>query len=82
MLCNLLDAWFVLDDDDVLEVSLAARCQLVDPLGSAGTEPDGEFVRISIGSVFDVMAFQVAMETLYNTMDIYRTGIPWAYSVS
>lgn len=89
---NLLDARLVLDDDDVLKVSLSTAGQGIDPLRSAGFQADEKFVRVAVRSVPDVMTIQVAMETL---LDIFFIGlltridpfcfpfinIPWSRSI-
>ena len=63
-LTNLLDAGLVLDNDHILKVSLSSAGQGIDPLRSARFQADGERVRVPVGTVTDVMAIQVAMETL------------------
>lgn len=70
-----MNARFILDDDDVLQVSLSAGGQLVDPLRSAGTETDGEFERITVSSVSNIVTIQVAMETLYEYDKVKNQGI-------
>ena len=67
---NLLDAWLILDDDDILKVSLSTTGQSIDPLRSAGFQSDGKFIRVPISSVTNVMTIQVAMETLVDELDI------------
>jgi hypothetical protein len=71
-LFNLLNALLILNDDNVLKVSFFTASQGIDPMGPAGVKPDGKFVRVLVSSVTDVMAIQVAMETLsYFRLHIY-----------
>ena len=60
-----MDAFFVLDDDDVLEISFATAGHLVDPLGSARVEEEGKLIIGSVSAVSYVVAFQVAVMALF-----------------
>jgi len=59
-----LDSGFVLDDDDVLQIGLAAGTQLVDPLRSARVQADGELISVAAAVNANVIALDVVVEAL------------------
>ncbi len=67
-----MNAFLILDDDDIFKVSLFTTGQGIHPVGSASVQPDCKFIKVTVGSVPDVMTIQVAMETLWCfTFNIY-----------
>jgi hypothetical protein len=59
-----LNAFFILDDDDVLEISFATCGHLVDPLGSARVEEKSKFIFSAGTTVSYVVTFQIAVMAL------------------